>query len=304
MPGRSGVDYFFVLSGFVIVLAHWRDLTGPSNIAQFAWKRFRRIYPLLWVVLAPLMVLVAIAPSFSPAEVVGPWDYIAALLIAPPPHNPYAEPFLIVEWTLRYEIVFYLLFLVLLKSRTAFAVVALPILIASVASLSGTGEPTNFWVAPYFLLFFMGMAGGWAFRTLPIARPAWLLVPGLAGLCACAWVAYRTDVTPLLTLAIGLASTLVVVGAARAETGRPSAAARAFTLLGDASYSIYLVHYPLLSIATKALVQVTNSPGLAFAAAAGLALAGGIVCHLMIERPLLRRIPRRPPGFASPAKES
>lgn len=305
MPGGAGVNYFFVLSGFVIMLAHWRDLTGKPDIANFAWKRFRRIYPLLWVVLCPLVILMVIAPSYSPAGAVLPRDLIAALAIAPPLHASYAEPFLIVEWTLRYEIVFYLLFLVLLKSRVIFAVLTLPLLIASVTSLSNTvAESVNFWIAPYFLLFFMGMAGGWAFKSLPIGRPAWLLIPGLAGLVACAWIAYRTDVTPLLTVGIGLASVLVVVGAARAETGRPSTMARVFTFVGDASYSIYLVHYPLLSISTKILMRVTSSPYLAFTAAIGLALAGGIACHLIVERPLLRRIPRRPPGFGRIVKES
>ncbi|KQU46000.1 hypothetical protein ASG67_15455 [Sphingomonas sp. Leaf339] len=251
------------------------------------------------------MGLVAIAPSFSPAGGASPWQFLAALMITPPLHRPYAEPFLVAEWTLRYEIIFYLLFLVLLKSRSLFVVLTLPVLIAGMVSLSSTTEePTNFWVAPYFLLFFMGMAGGWAFKSLPIGRPAWLLVLGLAGLIACAWVAYRTDITPLLTVAIGLVSTIVVVGAARAETGRPSALARVFTFLGDASYSIYLVHYPLLSISTKMLMPVTNSPYLAFLIVTGLALAGGIGCHLMVERPLLRRIPRRPPGFGRRAKES
>lgn len=304
MAGRAGVLYFFVLSGFVITLAHWRDLTGAPDMASFAWKRFRRIYPLLWIVLVPLMVLVAIDPSFSPSGGATLWDFIAAAVIAPPLLSHPAEPFLVAEWTLRYEIIFYLLFLVFLKNRKMFCVLVLPILIASIASLAGTAEePSSFWVAPYFLLFLMGMAGGWAFRSLPIARPTWLLTAGLTGLVACAWIAHRAAITPLLTVVIGLASTLVAVGAARVETKRPSALARVFTFVGDASYSIYLVHYPLLSIVTKILVLVIGSSYLAFMAATALTLAGGICCHLLIERPLLRRIPRRLPGVGSAAKE-
>ncbi len=304
MPGRAGVHYFFVLSGFVITLAHWRDLTGAPDMVNFAWKRFRRIYPLLWVVLVPLMVLVAVNPSFSPLGGATWWDFITAATIAPPLLSPQSEPFLVAEWTLRYEIVFYLLFFVFLKSRTLFAVLILPILITSVASLAGTAEePANFWVAPYFLLFLMGMVGGWAFRSLPIARPAWLLMAGLAGLMACAWIACQAAITPLLTVAIGLASTLVAVGAARAERERPSALVRVFTFVGDASYSIYLVHYPLLSIVMKVLVRATGSAHLAFVVATGLALAGGICCHLMIERPLLRHIPQRWPGVGPAVKE-
>src|ERR1700761_2793553 len=50
--GHSGVDFFFVLSGFIILYAHWNDLGKPKQIFKYASKRFRRIYPIYWIVLA------------------------------------------------------------------------------------------------------------------------------------------------------------------------------------------------------------------------------------------------------------
>ncbi|MBW8837920.1 MAG: acyltransferase [Burkholderia sp.] len=49
--GHSGVQLFFVLSGFVVYLAHRQDpQSNSAAIFRFATKRFRRLYPALWVV--------------------------------------------------------------------------------------------------------------------------------------------------------------------------------------------------------------------------------------------------------------
>ncbi len=50
--GFSGVEFFFVLSGFIIYWAHARDLGRPEQLRKYAWRRFTRIYPTYWVVLA------------------------------------------------------------------------------------------------------------------------------------------------------------------------------------------------------------------------------------------------------------
>jgi peptidoglycan/LPS O-acetylase OafA/YrhL len=41
--GGAGVQFFFVLSGFVILLVHQKDIDNPSKVAEFLWKRFRRV---------------------------------------------------------------------------------------------------------------------------------------------------------------------------------------------------------------------------------------------------------------------
>jgi peptidoglycan/LPS O-acetylase OafA/YrhL len=70
-------------------------------------------------------------------------------------------------------------------------------------------------------------------------------------------------------------------------------------LLGDASYSIYLVHYPIVSAACKALAWAGLDAGdtlLAFTIAVLAATAAGVGLHLVVEKPLLQRLGR---GFRS-----
>ncbi len=38
--GWLGVYFFFVLSGFIILFAHWKDLGRPGQLKRYAWRRF------------------------------------------------------------------------------------------------------------------------------------------------------------------------------------------------------------------------------------------------------------------------
>jgi peptidoglycan/LPS O-acetylase OafA/YrhL len=71
---------------------------------------------------------------------------------------------------------------------------------------------------------------------------------------------------------------------------------RFLIFLGDASYSVYLIHYTALSVAAKIFYRLwLRYPvpmAVPFAAMTFLALGFGIAVHLLIEQPLLRLIPR------------
>src|SRR5260363_323335 len=48
--GTSAVAFFFVLSGFIILHIHGRDLGRPDMAANYAWRRVVRIFPTYWLV--------------------------------------------------------------------------------------------------------------------------------------------------------------------------------------------------------------------------------------------------------------
>src|ERR1700732_3351967 len=60
--GYLGVDFFFVLSGFIITHVYCASLAQPSRnaVQVFLWHRFIRLYPVHVTVLAALVVLIAI----------------------------------------------------------------------------------------------------------------------------------------------------------------------------------------------------------------------------------------------------
>jgi len=109
--GWSGVDFFFVLSGFIIFYIHYSDIGRPSKYKSFIFKRFIRIYPLYWIVLSCKIVASrffgygtdSVQPNF--------WDYLKAITLFPQENKKLLfTKFIGVSWTLSYEILFYILF--------------------------------------------------------------------------------------------------------------------------------------------------------------------------------------------------
>src|SRR5438046_915013 len=90
-----GVELFFVISGFVI--AHTAE---RMSVGEFARRRFMRIYPAFWLAVAIVLCVKWIIWGGSP----GMNDLGRALTLLPMGQVTYQ---LAVEWTLVYEIFFY-----------------------------------------------------------------------------------------------------------------------------------------------------------------------------------------------------
>jgi exopolysaccharide production protein ExoZ len=104
--GHSGVDLFFVLSGFLI---YGSLIRKPVNYFQFLRRRVQRIYPAFLVVFSIYICLSLIFPSFSKFPS-GWWQttkYIV-LNLALVPGIFAVTPIISVAWSLSYEFFFYL----------------------------------------------------------------------------------------------------------------------------------------------------------------------------------------------------
>jgi len=100
--GYSGVDFFFVLSGFIIFWIHRVDLGHPARLRPYLRKRFIRIYPLYWVVFLVLLpIYFGLPNNFHDCLVL-----LKSFLLLPQVSNPV----LTVAWTLSSELFFYGLF--------------------------------------------------------------------------------------------------------------------------------------------------------------------------------------------------
>ena len=61
--GASGVEFFFVLSGFIIFAAHRNDIFQPRKLAGYLKKRAVRIYPTYWIVFLLVYFLALASPG-------------------------------------------------------------------------------------------------------------------------------------------------------------------------------------------------------------------------------------------------
>jgi exopolysaccharide production protein ExoZ len=96
---------------------------------------------------------------------------------------------------------------------------------------------------------------------------------------------------PQLRALDGPASALVLAGLISMEGYIGRHASAVFSFFGDASYSIYLTHYAVLSILAKIAVSLNIfgflAPIPAFAALAVLSTAAGCILYALVELPLL-----------------
>ena len=168
--GVSGVDLFFVISGFIMVwVAH--D-TAPSGraAAEFLVARILRIYPVWWL-FAGLMALYLVWSYGVPWDqdtldalgVNGPEHLVKSFLLIP--HD--AFPVLQIGWTLMHEMYFYVVFalLLLLPSPVrvfAYGLWAIIIVASAVAGLTGfyADSLMSLALSPLTLEFLMGVTVG------------------------------------------------------------------------------------------------------------------------------------------------
>jgi peptidoglycan/LPS O-acetylase OafA/YrhL len=281
--GFSGIYYFFALSGAVMALAHWDQIGKIQSPWDFYLKRFKRIYLPLWGAL--LFIIPALATHISA------YDVFLALSILPSPH----ENILAVEWTLRHEILFYLLFGLFLW-RPVFGGILLALwFTASLRSIYVQRSfPIDFITSPLHILFLMGMAGAAAIR-FEVRLSSTISIAGSL-IFLSTWIAQARGAHlsgTELSLAYGAGATFLIVGLARLEVIRALKIPRPLKMLGDASYAIYLVHFPIVALCSKiaaSAIKYPNAPllSLSFLATTSVAVASGLFFHILIERPIMR----------------
>lgn len=280
--GHAGVYFFFVLSGFIIFSAHARDIGRPERLPAYLRHRAARIYPPLWaaiLLVLPVLGLSGQAPSTTLVA-------RSALLVAGD-----ARSMLAVGWTLFHEIAFYLVFAVLLVRRRL-GMVALVLWAAACLS----GWQVGYWTSPLNLLFGAGIASALLTRRSAIPAARSMLISGailFAGTGAVQLARLGRPIEPGevagvagYVAAYGTASCLMLIGAVAAERADRLVVPGGLRVLGNASYSLYLVHYPVLSAAAKAIRRLPAEA--AFCLLVIVAVVAGLIFHLLIEQPLLR----------------
>src|SRR4028119_2522583 len=98
--GWSGVDYFFVLSGFIMVYVHRSAIGKKDQLKSFLVKRAVRIYPIYWIITLTVLCFFLVIPGFANNKDLSLGKVIVSLLLIPQKDQFILE----VGWTLTYEI--------------------------------------------------------------------------------------------------------------------------------------------------------------------------------------------------------
>jgi len=296
----AGVDIFFVISGFIMVYSSTGLFERPGAWRSFLWRRFIRIVPLYWLLTTALLLGALVAPQLLNVPI-GDWRHVLSSYLFIPSLRVPGEirPVMALGWTLNLEMFFYVLFACTLALPMRRAVIGL---IAVLALLAGVGialQPSQvqlaFWTQSIILEFGFGCGLALAYLNgvrLGRASALVLAAAGCAGLVQ--WTVLQDWSIPDALRWGGPA--LMIVAAAALGRGENAAAQPArwlapALLIGNASYSLYLVHpfvlRPLRNLWT--LLIGTGAPLTAYVAVATLASClVALAVYRCAEQPLLR----------------
>lgn len=107
--GQSGVDLFFIISGFVMVSITRNKFQNICAARRYIYNRLSRIYPLYWFYSLILLGVYLLWPSLINPSLGGKINFFESFFLLP--QN--TMPLLIVAWTLIYEMFFYMVFALL-----------------------------------------------------------------------------------------------------------------------------------------------------------------------------------------------
>jgi peptidoglycan/LPS O-acetylase OafA/YrhL len=294
--GASGVDLFFVISGFVMV--YITDVRASTGLAFFV-QRVLRIAPIYWFFTTLTALLLVAAPKmFNSNEFAIPHFILSMLFIAhESPTGDSVSPMLKLGWTLNYEMFFYAIFAFATGINVKLRVVITSCLLVLIVFIGYLISPENpvlkFYSSPIMLEFVYGMIiGAVLVKGKLVMR---VEVAGVAAIIGVAIIALSPDSEGAINrfMIWGVAASLVVVGCLGLEQQIRIPVVRLPLLAGDASYSIYLAHLmPIVVFRTfvrELGIHIDGfvAPVIFVAGCLAVGLLAGLCSYLLIEKPLM-----------------
>ena len=308
--GATGVDFFFVLSGFIIMWVHARDIGRPASLGRYGWRRFVRVYPLY--ALCTLALIPIYFAGFGRADKIAASSLLKSFLLLPFPSGQH--PIIGQGWTLAHEFLFYLIFAscIVYGAKWALSIGAIFLagsLVSTLAPLFDITIAGPYWVqhwlfSPYNLEFIGGCAAAGIVRSSPARIMRWFLPLGLA-LLAIVWTIPSQDINEVLiaddrltskmVLMFGIPYILITIGAVAWERHKPIKCPQMLLKMGDATYSIYLTHFVIISALLAVLIRFYGTDRIDHARPLLLVVIAATACigygvYRCLELPLLDRL--------------
>jgi exopolysaccharide production protein ExoZ len=280
------IDLFFIMSGFIMV-ATATDRSGKPRLSplEFLRRRAARLIPMLWI--AVIFFNVCLFSAYGKIELI---NSIRAVTFW-----PVGEVAPGVAWTIRYEVFFYCLFALCFLSQLKL----LPLMALWAAAplimfaYNGTAVDdmslVSFICSPLNIDFAIGIILALCLRShqktmeLPF-QLAWIIL-----ICVglrCFVIYFDLEIRSLL-MVCGIAPICVVAMLIAVRT-TPRRTSPFWMFLGDASYSIFLLHVPIISAVLVFLKKF--APGLPSTVATILTIVIAVFCaciaHVVAERPI------------------
>lgn len=284
--GDSGVQFFFVLSGFIIFYTTSKNHGNTELIGDYFKKRFLRIYIPYWIIVFALFFAYQLFSDLGEARHRDIIYMLKSLTLLP---NEEGQ-FLGIAWTLAYEVIFYTIFgIAFIRSKFLYIAVSLLLLMGFSRVL---GIEYQFWSNPNWLLFVLGIFAAIVIKNYDLSRFYRPIL--LIGFIFYAVTAYlhvgvaKSSFIPeydISVISYGIASFIIIIGASYSKL-------RIGKVFGDLSYGLYLVHIPVIaavtSLTTKIGINLFVNPLFAFFVLSICSFIVAYVFSYYLELPLVK----------------
>lgn len=316
LAGWNAVDFFFVLSGFIIYYIHCDDIGNPAALLPYLRKRFVRVYPVYWIFCVVSLAFLILGKSYisnnSLFEIFSSPSYVIKSFLLIPQKM---EPFIGVAWSLCYEVFFYLIFGIgIVFGRhilRLFTLTYLFILLLNVCGFSilNGNFLYSFLSSNYILDFLIGIAVVHVYKSSEsyMIPRKWiskiLLLTGIS-IFVLTWgltlhIAHSFGKFSLISRCFyGVASALIIFSLTNLSFAKKTNLGNYFLDLGAASYVLYLIHPIISSVIFKLFFKFGfhhsgNLPGFLICFLAVIAcVIAALLFHKIVERPLLAYLNR------------
>ena len=292
--GAIGVDIFFVISGLVMGLSAQRSIQLSLPPRRFVVHRLAKIFPIYWLITIVWVLIILVHDKRIP----GLSYFLDSIFLLPSNLDPIIRP----AWSLRYELYFYLIVLLGIKSKRVLAVPSLLILLGCILNLY-----TNFFYGASITIEFL--LGYWLsfqrdFKTKKNQSTAWagfflsllLLLFASIGtdfqddpsiVPTRMWIYYRSIPTLPRFFAWGFPAFSLVFFASRIHLKTK------FSVIGKFTYSFYLLQFPFFCICSWWGAESLAWNAISFFSFTTLIGIASICCYYFLEFPCFFRLRRK-----------
>lgn len=240
--GFYGVQIFFIISGFVF--AHvYLGKNNSTNAKEFFVNRFARLYPLHFATMLLLILFQFLEPEFiiyyfdsAKNTYFDLYHFFLNIFFIQAWGFEKGPSFVLPSWSISVEIAAYIMFFFLLHYFRLYKI-GLTLVIITLLFISYKTQSLHFKYNEYVLLFFMGVA---VYQLSKTNSPIILLI-------FCMFLLYMSFYGRNFKILLFCPSLLMITVICDNYI-KNLKIKNLFTILGNTTYALYLLHYPVMQI--------------------------------------------------------